>query len=108
MKKILLVNSLASSLALEKSLLNRADFRIFTAVSAEEALQIHRQEKVHLVIAELDLPQMGGALLCTALRNEGGVRAVSIVLVCSDNPDDLERVSRCGASGWMLKPLRPE
>ncbi len=108
MRKIIIVNSVHAFLERDKSILNRADFRIYTATSGEEALRVHREERASLIVADLDLPDMGGDRLCSLVRNESAIRNVSIVLVCHDVPEELERVSTCGANAWVTKPVRPE
>ena len=59
MKKILLVNSLIVFYEKNKGLLSRSDFQIFTAITGMEALRIHREERVDLIIAELNMPEIG-------------------------------------------------
>ncbi len=108
MKKIIIVNSTHAFLERDKSILNRADFQIFTATSGEEALRIHREDRANLIVVDLDLPDMGGDGLCSRVRNESAIRNVSIILVCHDVLEELERVSTCGANAWVTKPVRPE
>jgi CheY-like chemotaxis protein len=108
MKKIIIANSIQAFLERDKSILNRGDFSIYTATSGMEALRIHRDEKANLIVADLDLPDMGGDKLCSLVRQESAIRSVSIILVCQDIPAELERVSTCGANAWVTKPVRPE
>jgi DNA-binding response OmpR family regulator len=108
MKKIIIVNAIHAFLERDKSILSRADFRIFTATSGKEALRIHQEEKVNLLVADLALPDMGGDVLCSLVRKESTIRNVSIILVCQNLPEELERVSTCGANAWVTKPVRPE
>ncbi len=108
MKKIIIVNSIQAFLERDKSILNRADFRVYTATSGNEALRIHREEKADLIVADLDLPDMGGDVLCSLVRQESTIRHVSIILVCRDIPEELARASSCGANAWVTKPVRPE
>ena len=68
MKKILLVNHQEAFLQRNKNLLNRAGFLILTATSASEALRVHSEQSVDVVISLLEMPQMGGDALCTLIR----------------------------------------
>ena len=106
MKKILLVNSQEAFLDRNKSLLNRAGFRILTATSTSEAFQICREQQVHLIIAQLDLPPTGGDLFCSLIRQDSELRNVSIILVCYES--EAELASNCGANAVVTKPIRPE
>jgi DNA-binding response OmpR family regulator len=107
MKKILLVNSLSSILEKEKSILHRSAFQIFTAMTSPEALQLHQREKFDLIIAELELPEMSGDMLCTRLRLDSALKNVSVLLVCFDTPEARKRVAACGANAIVPKPLNP-
>ncbi|HEY1407181.1 MAG TPA: response regulator, partial [Spirochaetota bacterium] len=108
MKKILLVNSIQALLEEEKTLLDRADFTLYTASSGKEALDIHREQRIDLIVAEIDMSDMNGDELCSHIRKELDLRSASVILVCTDTPDDLERVSKCGANAWIIKPFRAD
>jgi len=105
MKKILLVNTSRYFFAEGKSLLDRKDFQVFLAPSALHALQMHRQEKVNLIVSDLHMPEMDGDALCARIRDENDSRAVSFILVCQDNPAELQRANNCGANICLKKPF---
>jgi CheY-like chemotaxis protein len=105
MKKILLVNASRYFFDEGKSLLDRKDFQIFLAPSGLRALQIHRQEKVNLIVADIDMPEMGGDTLCSRIREDNESRTVSFILVCNDTQADLKRGSECGANICLKKPF---
>ncbi len=87
--------------------LDRSDVHLFTASMAEEALRIHREELVDLLVTDLDLPDMAGDMLCSRVRQEEVLRKVSVVLICSDSPEEIERAESCGANARLVKPVDP-
>jgi CheY-like chemotaxis protein len=105
MKKIMIVDGLETFIFTEKNILRRADFKIFTATSGEEALKVHKAEKVDIIIADLDLPDIGGDKLCSMIRNDEELKSVSIIIVCTTAPSDIERASRCKANSYITKPI---
>lgn len=105
MKKILLVNASRYFFDEGKNLLDRKDFQVFLAPSGLHALQIHRQEKVNLIVADLEMPEMGGDTLCARIREDNESRAVSCILICHDNPAELQRGKSCGANICLKKPF---
>ncbi len=107
MKKVLLVNDLKTILEKEKTILNRSDITIFTAASGEEALTIHRKEKVDLIVADIDMPGISGDKLCSLIREDDGLKYVSFIILCRGSESDLHRVSRCKANLHVTKPIRP-
>jgi DNA-binding response OmpR family regulator len=108
MKKILLVNAVIAFHDRNQSLLNRSEFQILTAITAKEALQVHRQERVDLIVAELNMPDMQGDELCAQLRSEKDLTNVSVILVCGGTPEDRARVAQCGANAWVARPINPD
>jgi CheY-like chemotaxis protein len=108
MKKVLLINPSGDAPAWEKNILDRDDLRIFTATTAEEGLRIHHEEMVDLVITDLDLPDMGGEVLCSTIRQEHSLRKTSIIIVCKETPEEIRRARKCGANARLLKPVKSE
>ena len=108
MKKVLLINPVGAYLARDKNILDRNELQIFTATTAEEGLRTHRDEMVDLILTELDLPDMGGDVLCSRIRQEHEFKKVSIIVVCRNMPAEIARAENCGASERLLKPVTPE
>lgn len=108
MKKILLVNAARYFFDEGKNLLDRKDFQVLLAPTAMQALQIHRHEHANLVVADLELPDMGGDTLCTRIRDDAEARAVSFILVCQNNPLELARAASCGANICLQRPFRAQ
>jgi DNA-binding response OmpR family regulator len=108
MKKIILLKELKSSIRLDNDILNRADFQIFVATSAEDIVKIHGTEKADLIILHLDMGGTGTEKICSFLRKDEGLRRVSILIICNDTKTDIERVQKCKANSYLTKPVRHE
>jgi len=107
MKKVLVAQELHALLKLENSVLNRAEFSIFTAATNDELLKVHRSEQVNLIITQLDMPGMPTEQFCSVIREEANLRAVSLIMVCGNNPVAIEKSSRCRANAVLLRPVHP-
>ena len=107
MKKILLASSSNSLLERNHNLLKRRGFQIFTASTGGEAFQFHREHRLDLIIADMQLGDMGGDLLCSKVRVEGNARNVAVIIVCHDHPDHLHRAAQCCADAMLLRPISP-
>jgi DNA-binding response OmpR family regulator len=62
-----------------------------------------------LVIADLQIGSMGGVAVTMALRldaSSGSLPAVPVLLLL-DRVADVFLARRCGADGWLIKPLDP-
>ncbi len=103
--KVLIVSSSHGFLERNKRLLNRVGFRILTATSYKEALDIHRKERVNLIIAMLEMPEMGGEKLCSLIRQKDELRNVSFILVRHRCRGKFDRASQCGANASFTRPV---
>lgn len=107
MKKVLIVDHLKSHIEKEKSILTRSDIKIFTATSGKEALAIHKDEIVDVIIVDLDMPDMGGDKLCSIVRQDDSLRHAVVIIACPGSEADIDRVTRCAANAHVTKPIRP-
>lgn len=107
MKKILIVDTITKYIEKERSILNRSDFRIFSATTSEEALNLHRTEQADLIIIDLDMPGITGDRLSSTIKNDPRLRNVFIIIVCSESPSDMERFRTSMADSYITKPVKP-
>jgi len=106
MKKVLVVDNVKSILEREKSLLNRDSFLVFSATSGEEAVQVHKKEKVDIIIMDLDMPGMPGDEVCRVIRADEGLKKVSIILATLySGEEEVERCRTAGANAFIKKPI---
>jgi DNA-binding response OmpR family regulator len=107
MKKIIIADSLRDFIEQDVSLIAGQDNKVFYIKSVQEALDIHRKEKVNLIIITLDYPDLSCERLCSVIRADKVLKTVSILIVCSDKFSDIERCLKCGASDYITRPLSP-
>jgi len=108
MRKVLLVDDVKLFLELEKAILSKRNLQIFTALSGNEALDIHKRERVDLILCDLYMPGMNGDELCRIIRSDGTLKNISIVMVTtSASEEDIERCMKAGANDYIAKPIKP-
>lgn len=106
MKKVLLVDKLKTILEKEKGMLDRDTVQVFTATSGKEAIAVHRREKVDIIIMDIAMPDMPGDEVCQVIRQEPGLKKVSIILASlADGEEERERCRKCGANDYIRKPI---
>lgn len=108
MRKILIVDDLKPFVEEEKNILSRSDVHIFTATSGSEALSIHRNVKVDLMVVDLDMPSMTGDELCSLVRKDPDLKFVSILMVTRPRETDIARCKKCGSNDYITKPIKPK
>ena len=107
MKKILIARDLYALLERTRTFLNRTDVAVFMAATSDEALAIHRSEHADLIITHLDLPGIGCEQFCSLIREDEGLRAVSIILVCTNTAAGIDQSAQCRVNAVLLKPVHP-
>jgi CheY-like chemotaxis protein len=107
MKHIMLVSSSPTFLDRNRKLLNRTEFNILTAASGQDALRLRREHTVDLIVAELQLDDMGGDRLCALLRGEQQGGDTPLVLICRELAEEVARVKESGANDWVTRPVKP-
>jgi CheY-like chemotaxis protein len=105
MKKILITRDIHALLNQESTFLNRSDLRVFVGATSDELLQIHRSERVDVIITSRGLPGMPCERFCSLIREDAGLRTVSIIMTCADDPDAIRESGRCRANSILLEPL---
>jgi len=86
--------------------INNAGFVSQTASTAEEALELIKNNKYAVVITDIRLPGMGGLELTKVIKKDNGAD----VIVVTGYSDDYsyEEAINIGASDFVIKPVRLE
>lgn len=107
MKKILVAPGLKALVEKEKSISKRADYRIFTAATGEEALRVHRVNKADLIIMDLKMTGMDGDKFASLVKKDKGLREAFVILVCQNRKPDIKRCESSRADFYVTKPVNP-
>jgi uncharacterized protein (TIGR02266 family) len=104
-RKILVVDDVAMFRELGALFLSRSG-RVICAESGAEGLEIAQRERPNLVLADLHMPDMDGAALCRAIKNDPQLCETPVLLMIGgDDPRDRARAVRAGADDLLPKPL---
>ncbi|HSP13491.1 MAG TPA: response regulator [Thermoanaerobaculia bacterium] len=101
---ILVVDDDLPILTLMRNVLREFGFETREANTGEGALQAVREVRPDLVLLDKNMPGMSGGEVIDALRSEGGLKNVP-VLILSGEPVDSEQIARLGAAGAVMKPF---
>ena len=104
--KIVVVDDNANNLLLEKDLLIVAGFEVFTAINANDALQLIKDVKPQIIVLDVQLPDMSGSELAQILRSNKETMATPIVFVtASVLQSDIEHLLCIPDSAYTSKPI---
>jgi len=89
--------------------LRNAGYEIVEAVDGRDALTKLDRNPVHMLITDLNMPNMDGLELIRQVRGLPQYRYVPIVMLTTESQDAKKQAGRsAGASGWIVKPFRGE
>jgi len=102
-KRILVVNEEAEILSLSTKVLSLAGYRVRTARTGCEAVELHARENFDLILLGLTMPGMDGAEMLAALEQHKPLP--DIVLVTGTLNGKGESLRKLGAYARLEKPF---
>jgi two-component system cell cycle response regulator DivK len=103
---ILIVDDTLVNLKLTRILLDSQGYRVLTASSAEEAVEILRTNRPLMVLTDIQLPGMDGLELTRRIKSGIATRDIIVVaLAAFASPSEQEDALKAGCDGCISKPF---
>jgi two-component system, cell cycle response regulator DivK len=107
--KLLLIEDNDNNRYLEQFLLEREGFAVRTATNGQQALEMARHDKPHLVVLDILMPEMDGYETAAKFKSDLALADIPLVGVSSlAMPGDGARALRAGFASYIEKPINPE
>ena len=108
-KTILTADDSASMRQMIGFTLRGAGYEVVEAVDWLDALAKLSANPPHILITDLNMPNMDGIELIRQVRALPQCRYIPIVMLTTESQDGKKQEGRAaGASGWIVKPFRTE
>ena len=89
--------------------LREAGHEVRVAADGALALESIRAERPTIVISDIEMPNMTGYELCSAVKSDPELRKIPFILLSTlSEPEDIIRGLHCGAENYVTKPYDPE
>jgi two-component system chemotaxis response regulator CheY len=89
--------------------LKNAGYAVVEAVDGKDALTKLTGAPIHMLITDLNMPNMDGIELIRQVRLLPQYKYMPIVMLTTESQDQKKQAGRAaGASGWIVKPFRSE
>jgi two-component system chemotaxis response regulator CheY len=109
---VLIVDDSATMRALVRKVLKISGLDLgecFEGANGKEALEVLENNWVDLVLSDLHMPEMDGAALVKALRQNHLWQTIPVVLITTEARQEvLAPFFESGIQGYIRKPFRPE
>lgn len=107
-KTILIVDDSSSLRTAVRIALTGAGFDVVEAEDGKQALTKLDGRKYHLVISDVNMPNLDGFGFVTAMKQMAAYKYTPVVMLTTETGDDKkEKGKAAGAKAWIVKPFMP-
>ena len=83
--------------------------RVIEAADGAEALDRLKDQTVHLILSDINMPNMDGMQLLTELKSSPEFKHIPVVMITTEGGEaKVMEAVQLGASGYVRKPFTPE
>ena len=108
-KVIMTVDDSASVRQMVSFTLRDAGYSVIEAVDGNDALSKLSGASIHMVITDLNMPNLDGIGLIRELRGIPACKFIPIVLLTTESQIEKKQEGKAaGATGWIVKPFKPD
>lgn len=107
-KTILVVDDSASLRQVVNLALASAGYDVIEAVDGVDALTKLDGRKVHLIISDVNMPNMDGITLVREIKQRADYKFTPIIMLTTESQEDKKAQGQAaGARAWVVKPFQP-
>lgn len=89
--------------------LSDAGFDVLQAVDGQDGLDVLGNERVDVIITDINMPRMDGYEVIRQLRQNSVHKTTPILVLTTESDVEKRNLARdAGATGWMVKPFEPD
>ena len=89
--------------------LKNAGYSVVEAVDGQDAINKLSGSPVHMLITDLNMPNVDGLELIKRVRALPEYKYIPVIMLTTESDDAKKQAGRAaGASGWIVKPFRGE
>jgi adenylate cyclase len=106
---VLVVDDVAANLRLLDAVLTPRGYRVETAASGADALEVIARVDVDVVLLDVNMPGMSGYEVCRRIREDPRTRLLPVVMVTAAPEEERVLALEAGADDFLRQPLeQPE
>ena len=108
-KTIMIVDDSASMRQVVSIALRGAGYEVLEGRDGVDALAKLKGQKIHLIISDVNMPQMDGITFLGEVRALPAYRFTPVIMLTTETSDDKKQAGKAaGARAWVVKPFKPE
>ncbi|MBV6411067.1 MAG: response regulator [Burkholderiales bacterium] len=108
-KTILVVDDSASLRQVVNLTLQSAGYEVIEACDGKDALAKLDGKKVHLIISDVNMPNMDGISLVKEVKKHPSYKFTPIIMLTTEAGENRKQEGQAaGAKAWVVKPFQPQ
>ena len=108
-KTIMIIDDSVSLRQVVGIALSAAGYEVIEACDGQDALAKLNGPKIHLMICDVNMPNMDGISFLKALREVPSYKFTPVIMLTTEAGEDKKREGQAaGARAWVVKPFKPE
>jgi two-component system chemotaxis response regulator CheY len=108
-KTIMTVDDSASVRQMVSFTLTGAGYDVIEAGDGRQAAANLNGTPIHMVITDLNMPNMDGIGLIRAIRGNPSYKFIPVIMLTTESQTSTKEEGKAaGATGWIVKPFKPE
>ena len=107
-KTILVVDDSASLRQVVGIALKSAGYDVIEACDGRDALTKLNGQKIHLIISDVNMPNMDGITFVRQLKTNPAYKFTPVIMLTTESGEDKKSAGQAaGAKAWVTKPFQP-
>ena len=107
-KTIMVVDDSASLRQVVGIALKGAGYDVLEACDGRDALNKLSGQKVHLIISDVNMPNMDGITFVKEAKKKTEYRFTPVIMLTTEAGEDKKQAGQAaGAKAWVVKPFQP-
>lgn len=108
-KTIMTVDDSASVRQMVNFTLKQSGYEIVEAANGTDALNKLKKKQIHMLITDVNMPELDGLSLVRKVRENPDYRFIPIIMLTTESQAEKKREGKAaGATGWIVKPFSPD
>lgn len=108
-KTILIVDDSATLRQVVSIALKGAGYDVIEGSDGKDALSKLNGQKVHLIISDVNMPNMDGITFVTEVKKMPSYKFTPVIMLTTEAGEDKKSAGQAaGAKAWVVKPFKPE
>lgn len=108
-KTIMIVDDSASMRQMVSFTLKDAGYGVIEAFDGKDALAKINSTPIHMLISDVNMPNMNGPEMVRQVRANPAYRFIPIIMLTTESHDSKKQEGKsAGATGWIVKPFKQE